>query len=547
MTSTPMAPAGANSKLHSARKAKNDEFYTQLGDIENELRHYKGHFRGKTVLLNCDDPTWSNFWTYFVLNFEHLGLKKLIATHYTGPDGPPSYKLEVEAGRDVNGNGKVGMGDEVRTELLGDGDFRSDECVALLEESDIVVTNPPFSCYSRDTEVKTQRGWKLFEDVLDDDLICSLNLETNAVEYVPFVDRIVSRVDGHLLHFGNRRFDLLVTKNHRMIARASGKPVRVDGNGQESLIRADEVKAHHTVPVKGFDWVGERRQWFELPGVQQTEQYTRRIVDVPVHRIDMGAWLEFFGMWLADGCTRQGVNTQGNPRFTVSIKQSQDNEDYIVELFRSIGFECKREGAASGNHNYTVYSKQLWTYLAQFGKSRDKFIPEWMLSLDKPLLTRLWDGYVAGDSHGDDGLFNIGSVSRDLMDGLQTLALRVLGYIIQIRKVKMQYGGEPYDYYAASFSKRDVTTNFKYGEATEVEYHDDVYCLELEKNGTMLVRRNDKIAWSGNCFREYVAQLMEHGKQFLIIGNMNANRTSMCLGILPGWCDPAIAMPELVA
>lgn len=125
----------ANSSLHAAKRAKNDEFFTQLGDIENELKHYKPHFRGKVVLCNCDDPERSNFWRYFTLNFEHLGLAKLIATHYDR--GVPSYKLEY-------------FGIErppVRTPLSGDGDFRSEECIELLKEADIVVTNPPFSLF----------------------------------------------------------------------------------------------------------------------------------------------------------------------------------------------------------------------------------------------------------------------------------------------------------------------------------------------------------------------------------------------------------------
>ncbi len=127
--------SASNGSLHAARAAKNDEFYTQLTDIEKELRLYKQHFRGKTVFCNCDDPEWSNFWKYFTLNFEHLGLAKVIATHFA--DGEPSYKLEF-----------TGSGEPlVRTPLVGDGDFRSEECVAILKEADIVVTNPPFSLF----------------------------------------------------------------------------------------------------------------------------------------------------------------------------------------------------------------------------------------------------------------------------------------------------------------------------------------------------------------------------------------------------------------
>ena len=137
-----------NSNLHAAKKAKNDEFYTQLSDIENELRHYKAHFKGKTVFLNCDDPLESNFYVYFAQNFEHLGLKKLISTHYR--DDQPTYKLEIIG--DGNNDGKINALDTIKTPLKQNGDFRSDECIAILEEADIVVTNPPFSLFREYTE-----------------------------------------------------------------------------------------------------------------------------------------------------------------------------------------------------------------------------------------------------------------------------------------------------------------------------------------------------------------------------------------------------------
>jgi Adenine-specific methyltransferase EcoRI len=130
-------PASRNSNLHKANRAKNDEFYTQLPDIEKELKHYKDHFKGKVVFCNCDDPEWSNFWKYFALNFDHLGLKKLISTHFEREK--PSYKLELER--------KDGKLEPIRTNLTQNGDFRSPECIELLKEADIVVTNPPFSLF----------------------------------------------------------------------------------------------------------------------------------------------------------------------------------------------------------------------------------------------------------------------------------------------------------------------------------------------------------------------------------------------------------------
>ena len=130
----------ANKSLHAAKDAKNDEFYTRLEDISEEMNHYEDKFRGKVVLCNCDDPKWSNFWKYFHLNFEYFGLKKLITTHYE-PDDVQSYKIEYTGGNDED------FEDGIITPLTQNGDFRSPECLALLDEADIVVTNPPFSLF----------------------------------------------------------------------------------------------------------------------------------------------------------------------------------------------------------------------------------------------------------------------------------------------------------------------------------------------------------------------------------------------------------------
>ncbi len=129
----------ANANLHKAKDAKNDEFYTQLTDVSKELMHYKQHFKDKIVFCNCDDPTWSAFWKYFHLNFSALGLKKLISTHYNKTQ--PTYKMEYTGGNDND----IEVG--VKTPLQGNGDFRNQECLDLLDEADIVVTNPPFSLF----------------------------------------------------------------------------------------------------------------------------------------------------------------------------------------------------------------------------------------------------------------------------------------------------------------------------------------------------------------------------------------------------------------
>ena len=162
-----------NKTLAKAKEDKNDEYYTQLSDIEKELKHYRQHFKDKVILCNCDDPYESNFFKYFAMNFNFLGLKKLIATCYNGSpvaytqlsifdldeETPKekriAYKVEITTVDDLNGDGAIDL-DDVEAmlqipgmvqRLEGNGDFRSEECIELLKEADIVVTNPPFSLF----------------------------------------------------------------------------------------------------------------------------------------------------------------------------------------------------------------------------------------------------------------------------------------------------------------------------------------------------------------------------------------------------------------
>lgn len=162
-----------NKNLHRASAAKKDEFYTQLIDIEKELKHYKNQFRGKVVYCNCDDPFESNFFKYFAAKFNELGLKKLITTSYVKspivggqlplfeveglkPTGKEPFKIEIKKVPDINKDGAINLDDvehllkhdkNTATPLKGNGDFRSDECIELLKQADIVVTNPPFSLF----------------------------------------------------------------------------------------------------------------------------------------------------------------------------------------------------------------------------------------------------------------------------------------------------------------------------------------------------------------------------------------------------------------
>lgn len=251
----------ANANLGAAKTAKKDEFYTQLTDIEKEMRYYRKHFKGKTVLCNCDDPFESNFFKYFVLNFNRLGLKKLIATCYTGSpiagkqlslfdiigddeekqDKP--YKAVVTKVYDVTGDGGVDMFDVAElfksheselTELYGDGDFRSEECLALLDEADIVVTNPPFSLFREYVATLMEHDKKFI-------IIGNVNAITYK-EFFPLLKENKVWI-GPSIHSGDRKF--YVPDDYPLNAAGCG----VDEDGRR-FIRVKGVRWYTNLDIR---------------------------------------------------------------------------------------------------------------------------------------------------------------------------------------------------------------------------------------------------------------------------------------------------------
>ncbi len=260
-----------NSALARANKAKKDEFYTQLTDIEIELKHYKKHFKEKIVLCNCDDPYESNFFKYFVLNFNHLGLKKLIATCY---DSSPfageqlslfrnkrPYMIQITEVIDENGDGAIDLSDveyllknkKNTTQVLKDGDFRSEECVKLLKEADIVCTNPPFSLF--------REFVSLLEEYHKQYLIIG---NVNAITYKEIFPLIKENKlwMGYSIHSGDREFR--VPPDYPLTAAG----FRIDNNGCKYI------------RVKGVRWYtnldySERHSDLDLWKKYSPENYPR--------------------------------------------------------------------------------------------------------------------------------------------------------------------------------------------------------------------------------------------------------------------------------
>ena len=227
-----MPKTALNRNLHQAKNAKKDEFYTQLTDIENELKHYKAHFKNKVVYCNCDDPRMSNFFHYFSYNFEDLGLKKLITTCYQNQNRDLFSKhtseqaIYLEYYGDKNNN-KTPDVEEIGVQYLkGDGDFRSAESIALLQQADIVVTNPPFSLFREYVAQLIQYDKKFI-------ILGNLNAITYK-EIFPLIKKNKLWF-GPSIHSGDREFG--VPDNYPL--KAAG--YRIDENGRK-FIRVKGVR-----------------------------------------------------------------------------------------------------------------------------------------------------------------------------------------------------------------------------------------------------------------------------------------------------------------
>ena len=266
----------ANSKLNAAKAAKKDEFYTQLSDIERELQHYWPHFRDKVVLCNCDDPYESNFFKYFALRFNQLGLKKLVCTcyngspvtgnellfHFDGLDDDPkkiAYKVEITEVNDENGDGAIDLSD-VKYLLQNDknvlstlktGDFRSQECIELLKEADIVVTNPPFSLFREYIGQLMEYGKKFV-------IIGNIN-SVSCKEIFPYIKNNQMWI-GPSITSGDRKF--FVPNDYPLNAAGCG----IDSDGK------------HYIRVKGVRWftnleIPKRNEELDLVCRYSEEEY----------------------------------------------------------------------------------------------------------------------------------------------------------------------------------------------------------------------------------------------------------------------------------
>lgn len=350
-----------------------------------------------------------------------------------------------------------------------------------------------FSGYSSDTQVKTNHGWQLIQDVdVDYDKILSLDPKTFLIQYTKPKMVVQRHVKDTLYHFAHSTEDVLVTGNMLMLAHREN---HVTG---WQFIPANEIRKSYYMPLRGFQYDcqnDDTEQTYTLPAVRHGKEEI-----IPPKEIPLMDWLEFFGYWLTCGyCTC--MSDSGTRKFAVGIKKRDENDEYVTNLFARIGFSIKLY-QERGINVYEADSEQLYNCLSLYGEPCDRYIPEEFLELSVPYLERLLLGCEMGKVRIHDDFIVYLSKSKQVIEGIQELLLKVYGLLGQVRYQYISETGKPvlYWYIRACINDSIARYNTLCKRATMTRYDDIAYGVVLEKNVAILVRRNDTVSWCGGIF-----------------------------------------------
>jgi UDP-glucuronate decarboxylase len=352
------------------------------------------------------------------------------------------------------------------------------------------------SCFSSDTEILTKDGFKLFSELTKSDYVATLN-DDNCLEYNVPDEIIKERYIGTMYEFKNLNIDLNVTPNHKMY-------VRKRDHAKFCLLPADSnINWNRSGLQKTCIYEGDEEQWFYFPDdVKGLKNQKNPFVE----RVEMDAWVEFMGYYLTEGHTRISTQKKKHPNgkvyengiFKVQISQSEsanpEKFEKIKQCLDKLPFHYNISKA--GNSYFVISNKQLAFYLKRFGKSKDKFIPNELLSLSRRQLQILLDALVLGDgtiSKKNSRWKSFFSCSYQLMTNVQEILIK-LGTFGNIAKPSNR------TVYHMTINSRPER-NYTYSSPTINEYDGFVYCVNV-KNHVVLVRRNGKVVFCGNCYDE---------------------------------------------
>ena len=385
-------------------------------------------------------------------------------------------------------------------------------------------------CFSKDTQVLTDSGWKYFFDVAKSDKIFTLNNQTNQIELQAPLKFYEFDYNGELYNFKTKKLDLMVTPNHNMVVdqycpgcsfkqlsqfqeqeeRAENSSIGVLSQAKKQVFAMESLYYRKFIKAKDFNpnqhfipkqsvWVGEEKEFFELPSIE-IKQYRNfgkiyETIKIDSKKILINDWIAFFGFFLAEGNiykrTRKRESGKSYHEYCVRIFQNQGQVSQEFEtILQRLPFHYRKK-ITENKITFEITDKQLFSYLEQFGKAGNKFIPSDIKNLPKEQLKVLFDWMMKGDGHISNGLVEYSTKSQKLADDFQEIVLK-LGWSANI-----------YNRIKGEFTWFDVGVSmakhfrFQQESVQKVSYQDKVYCLEVP-NHTLYVRRNGKACWSGN-------------------------------------------------
>lgn len=381
-------------------------------------------------------------------------------------------------------------------------------------DGDAIVSNPPYKCFSSDTEVKTNNGWKKYTEIdKNKDQILSINADTLEVEWSNIIQILEKNVKEDLINFKHKFMDILVTKDHRMFSYRKGKHMSIIDNA----VPANKINTMDYIPKIGYKWKAPLIENIEIPGCYVSDGQ-KGIYNEPIY-INSIKFAKFFGLWIADGYCRHTKNKKGDYRYTVGIKQSINNENELLSIIECIPFNIHKYMDSMNKANYEFHSKQLWEYFIKFGYSKNKYVPIEIKNNSIEVLKSFMEGYTFGDSYksNNNTIINYSSISENLINDIQEIQLK-LGYFEQVSLIHSKYYKNTL--YKLSYGKSKKTNNRLYylkehnkNNIKYVPYKGKVFCLQLEKNHFFLLRRNGHQFISGNCASDFVLHAMEKLKE----------------------------------
>lgn len=372
---------------------------------------------------------------------------------------------------------------------------------------DLVLTSPPYDCYSEDTKVLTYSGWKNIANVLKTDKIFTLNPKTKEVYWENCINTYKYDFEGNMINFKNQNIDILVTPSHKMYVEDSqGEmvreriPFKKKKDLKSSYFKvANKIKTSDRLRMSGFRWEGNSDEYFTLPELNCV--YNKQDVTFEEKKIPMIWWVRFLGMHIAEGgCRGTGKGKHKQKRYSISIKQKDKKTTSLIRtVLNNLGFTFYEYINKQDITRFEITNRQLWEYLYKLGNSHTKFVPQEIKDLSTKYLNEFFYYYLLGDGYNDKNNINNDDDVFIKFDGFKSVSKRLREDLIEI-SIKLGRISKELKNNNVFFYNRGTFIKYK---KNEKYYKGKVYCIEVQHNNIILVKRNEKIIFCGNSIRSY--------------------------------------------